>query len=340
MDGKRVWVKLKAATLREAKHEITYPLKKEAPKKELTVGDVLKFYTQSNCPKRDEQPREGRQLTMELRRSEILHQKLSSLPVSKVNHGTLRAYRDWRGHTRACELDITTLACALRWASRNPDETGLTENPMPADRPKFAPVKQHCRERQPKNADQLHEIASNLISSDRSAIFGWMMLFLAFTGIRIGRAMTFRLDAKDHDPGHYDGECIWVGVSQTHKGVFPFIRMHDALSQWLDAFMAWRQSVGINSPWYFPSPKNPTSVVGAQSLEHAMRRVCAKLDIPKCSPHGLRSYFVNVLRSQGVNDSEIALRIGHKSGGRLIVEVYGEILPQPIGFIPEGDTAW
>ena len=69
-----------------------------------------------------------------------------------------------------------------------------------------------------------------------------------------------------------------------------------------------------------------------------MRRVCAKLEIPKCSPHGLRSYFVNVLRSQGVSDSEIALRIGHKSGGRLFVDVYGEILPHRLPFLPQGDT--
>jgi hypothetical protein len=63
----------------------------------------------------------------------------------------------------------------------------------------------------------------------------------------------------------------------------------------------------------------------------------------------MRSYFVNVLRSDKdadgipkMPDSEIALRIGHKSGGKLIVQVYGEVLPNKLTWLPEKkeDVAW
>jgi integrase len=278
---------------------------------------------------------------MEIGRTVTLRKMLGSFPVANLNHGILRDYRDWRGHTRACELDIVTLASACRWAYRNPDQTGLLRNPMPMDRPRFAPTKQHCRERQPSNALELHLIAKEMMKVQRTAIFGWMTLFLAFTGLRIGRAREFKWDATNHEAGHFDGECLWVGVSNTHKGVFPFIRLHEALTQWYQAFKEWRMHNNIASPWYFPSPQNPAHPVGSQSLEHAMRRICEKLSFKKCSPHGLRSYYVNVLRSQGVMDSEIALRIGHRSGGRLIVDVYVEVLPHSIGFLPEPTAiAW
>lgn len=334
-DGKRTWVRLQARTLKAARQELSGFLHDTTQKGELTVGHVLDFYLKHDCPKRNEQPRFGRQLTMEIGRTVTLRKMLGSFPVTNLNHGILRDYRDWRGYTRACELDIVTLASACRWAYRNPDQTGLLQNPMPMDRPRFAPTKQHCREKQPTNAEDLHLIAKTMMVNGRSDVFGWMALFLAFTGIRIGRARMFRVDATNHNPGHYDGECIWVGISQTHKGVFPFIKMHEALKLWWDGFMQWRKAKGIDSPWYFPSSKNPSKPVGRDSMVHAMRQACEVLEIHKCSPHGLRSYFVNVLRSQGVMDSEIALRIGHRSGGRLIVDVYGEVLPLPISFLPK-----
>ena len=327
--------KLKSVTIRHAKQELAELLQKPREKDELTVGKVLDFYLKHDCPKRNEQPRSGRQLTMEIGRTVSLRKMLGSFPVANLNHGILRDYRDWRGHTRACELDIITLASACRWAYRNPEQTGLMQNPMPMDRPRFAPTKQHCRERQPANADQLHLLARTMMETGKSEVFGWMALFLAFTGIRIGRARMFRMDSTNHNPGHFDGECIWVGISGTHKGVFPFIRMHEALKLWREGFLKWRESKNIDSPWYFPSFKSPSKPVGRDSLVHAMGSASEILGIHPCSPHGLRSYYVNVLRSQGLMDSEIALRIGHRSGGKLIVDVYGEVLPLPISFLPE-----
>jgi hypothetical protein len=50
---------------------------------------------------------------------------------------------------------------------------------------------------------------------------------------------------------------------------------------------------------------------------------------------------VNVQRSKGKPDSEIALRIGHRTGGKLIVQVYGEILPYKLTWSPEDvEPAW
>jgi len=337
----REWIRLQASTTSEARREVAQHVSISAcPPQEPTVHDVLKFYLDHNCPKRNEQPRSSRQLDMEIQRVSTLSKFFIHYPSSQVNHSTLRAYREWRGQTRACELDIATLAAAFRWAYRNPDMTGLYDNPMPHDRPRFAKPKTHCRDRQPLNADHLHAIARSMMSDPRSGCMGWMVLFLALTGLRRDKARFFQWGASSHNPGHNDGECIWVGVSETHKGVFPFIRFHDALLLWWNAFVEWRKQENLASPWYFPSPRNPSLPVSRDGLGQAMRRTCKQLGIRSCSPHGLRSYYVNVLRSNGVMDSEIALRIGHRSGGRLIVDVYGEVLPHSISFMPDSHPAW
>ena len=59
----------------------------------------------------------------------------------------------------------------------------------------------------------------------------------------------------------------------------------------------------------------------------------------KATTHGMRSYYVNVRRSQGAADSEIALEIGHSSNHQ-IFETYGEVLPIKIGWKPDGHPAW
>jgi hypothetical protein len=49
------------------------------------------------------------------------------------------------------------------------------------------------------------------------------------------------------------------------------------------------------------------------------------LGLPHGHAHGtLRAPSANILRGRGLSDAEIALRIGHKTGGQLIVDVYGE----------------
>lgn len=337
----RTWVKLRASSASEARREIASRVShQDNQPTEPQIQTVLDFYLKHNCPKRNEQPRTGRQLAMETQRVSTLSKFFSSTPIFSINHSTLRLYREWRGQTRACELDIATLAAAFRWAYRNPDQTGITVNPMPHDRPRFAPPKKHCRDKQPADAEQLNAIVQSMMGEERSGCMGWFMLFLAFTGLRRDCARLFRMDATNHNPGHNDGECIWVGVSETHKGVFPFVRLHGALLLWWDSYIAWRKQENLFSPWYFPSPRNPAVPVSRDGLGQAMRRTCKKLGIPPCSPHGLRSYFVNVLRSQGVMDAEIALRIGHRSGGRLIVDVYGEVLPRAITFIPHNKPDW
>lgn len=65
------------------------------------------------------------------------------------------------------------------------------------------------------------------------------------------------------------------------------------------------------------------------ALAHALRRLREKdLIKRKITPHGARAWFVTVRRSHGAPDSQIALEIGHTSGGSTLSSVYGGGYPR------------
>jgi len=142
------------------------------------------------------------------------------------------------------------------------------------------------------------------------------------------------------DPGWIHDDHLFLYRSETHKGTASFIDIHPALKETILAHRAWKMEQYPESPWWFPSPTKEGECVHDSGLKQALRRACKSLKLPHRTVHGLRSYFGNVLRSQGKADWQIALQIGHKSGGKLIVETYGEVLPVKLEWMPKGKSAW
>ena len=91
-----------------------------------------------------------------------------------------------------------------------------------------------------------------------------------------------------------------------------------ALCNWHDTRYHGRTA----NDWYLPGrdPKQPTAVC---SLTQALRRACRALQLPHMVSHGLRAYYVRVLRAQEIDDSEISKRLGQRSGVGLVERVYG-----------------
>lgn len=313
------------------------------------ILDILEFYRAAGCPRRDESPREGRQLAMETARLEVIGGIIGGKSLKGFCPEDCREYAAKRlggaakGH-RAVDLELAALSCAFRWAAKHSKKTGVQVNPIEHNRPRLRRSRdvRHCRDTQPANAEELHALGRWLFSRADSQALGWQLVFAAMIGQRCGELLRLRMDAKTiHDPGFIDQDGnLWLYRSQTHKGTAAFLPIHQDLRAAIDAHRQWHAAVAPENPWWFPSPRRPgTSVYGA-ALAHALRRACASLGMADRTVHGLRSYFVNVLRSQGMADWQIALQIGHKSGGKLIVETYGEVLPVKIGWMPEGPPAW
>ncbi|MEW6304407.1 MAG: hypothetical protein AB1705_13095 [Verrucomicrobiota bacterium] len=371
--GRRTYRKLDAKTIRLAEIEasklkVDLALSKKglavSPLTRLkTVAEIAALYLKEGCPGRKGSTRAGDELAREQARvATLVLSPIARRTAASVTHEDCREYRKWRlarikqrpgqppRGDRQVDKELVTLSNIFRHAVRNSRQTGIRINPIGQDRERFRDPKlvRHCRDAQPANGDELHNIARFFLSSSRSEVFGWLSLVQAMTGRRINEVLKLRRDAKTKDePGYVQGRFLWFKPSQTSKGVFPYAEIHSALAHVLEAMAAWwqkRYPDAKQSPWYFPSPKDPSKPVGEASLTHALVRAVKAMELPKDThrtSHGFRSYYVNVLRSQGKPDAEIALKIGQKTAGKLIVEVYGEVLPYKLSWLPATvDPAW
>ena len=77
-----------------------------------------------------------------------------------------------------------------------------------------------------------------------------------------------------------------------------------------------------DSPWFFPSPDNPSNAAGPTALARALLRLDDKGCGHKVTSHGLRAFYVLVRRSQGATDACIAAELGHQTGGSTVERVY------------------
>lgn len=255
---------------------------------------------------------------------------------------------------RQIDKELGTLSNVFRIAVLNSKKTGITVNPL-SEREHFrkASAVQHCRDRAPRNAEELHALARYLFQFPKSEVLGWQLLFESLVGQRSHEIIQLRIDAGPEQPGYVDEKrkCLFLYRSATTKGTFEYcelqtIRTHShriatPLQDCLTAFLAWHKRRYPNSPHFFPSPADPDRPVGVTALTHALRRIAPILEQPHRTSHGLRSFFVNVLRSHRVPDTEVALRIGQKTAGKLIVDTYGNIPAEPMTWLPtESAPAW
>jgi len=342
MDAKKELADLKAMV---ARSEAGLGVSPFVPVQEKTVAAICDFYLAAGCPKRKGKPREGKQLAEEIRRVENVKRHIGERNVERLSAEDCDDYAKARKleiqrkkkfeGDRAIDLELAAFSGALRHARRNPKKTGVRINPL-ADRPRYRDSAEvvHCRDLQPRNGDELHRLARFFFDTEESEALGWELLFQALTGLRTAELLQFRMDAQTEEQAGFvrDG-ILFFPVSRTHKGVAQFIRIHPALSDCLKAHRQWHLDRFSGSPWFFPG-RDPAAHVDEGALAHALKRACKLLKLPHRTPHGLRSFHVNCLRSQGIADSEIALRIGHKSGGKLIVEVYGEYRAQQLDWMP------
>jgi integrase len=381
IDGRRTWRKLQANTHKFALKELRKrrsdqelaklglaidPYKRTADK---SVAALCQFYIDQGCPKRNRaEARTGRLLLEERRRAEMLAKwpgaKKSAREITPEDWAT--SYYPWRKKSirtarsasataetgdRQIDKELITLSNIFHFAIVNRSKTGIETNPITSNDHEFPRFRKsssvrHCRDAMPRTGNELHAIARFLFESGtRSEVLGWFELLTARIGHRAEAMTKLRIDATGNEPGSIsnspEGRKLHLHRSTTHKGTCGHIDIDPDFQECLDAHRAWLWRRHPNSPWYFPSPADPAKPIGPAALTHALDRVCAALGLPKRTTHGLRAFRVNVLRSQGKSDAEVALAIGQKTAGKLIVEVYGEGLSYKLTWMPtEGPPAW
>jgi integrase len=319
-----------------------------------TVGRVIEEYRKANYPDKYLNPRAERTRAAEARHCDLLVKFWRSVEIENVNLPAFDEYREWRlgrlrqgKGLRTIDCELNTLRNAFRYALRR----GLVKGNPLTDRPKYQPPKlvTHCREFMPGDATELHNIARLLFSCKTSEVLGFQLLFTAYTGQRTCEILKLRTDAPADEPGHLsqDGKCLRVWRAKGQALVNPFCTVHEGMEPLLRAHKSWLERRYPKSGWFFPG-RGGEELVEKAALAHALRRLREKgLIKRKVTPHGARAFFVTVRRSQGAPDSQIALEIGHTSGGSTLAAVYGGVPPDWIrgggpkmSWLPASQPAW
>lgn len=366
INGKRTWRSLKTKNLKLAREELhrrraassagssPYAPKATLPVRAKTAGEVIRRYQSENYPDRHLNTRPERTKDEEERHCELLLLFWNTIQVDAITIGTCDKYREWRlkrikrgTGLRTIDRELNTLHYAFRYAVRR---EVLVRNPL-TDRPKYQPSKLvvHCRQFMPGNADDLHEAASQLFKSRTSEVLGFQLLCTAYTGQRTCEILTLRSNAGPDEPGHVtgDGKCLRVWRAKGQDIVNPFCAVHEGLEALLPAHKAWLVQRYPNSTSFFPG-RDGVNPVDKQALAHALLKLSRKgLIRKKITAHGARAFFVTVRRSQGAPDNQIAVEIGHTSGGSTLSHVYGGVPPDwvrgnapKLTWLPSSAPAW
>lgn len=359
--GRRTWRKIDARTAKVAK-EILAARKTDLARfeaglasdpyatGEVTLGTLLDEYKKAHCPYRNTATvRSSKQLKQETSRVDKLVTYFVSFKISELRILDFTKYWEFRKGQmakgrhggRAVDLELVTLRNVFRWAvaTQKIPSIPLAGVPVPRFRRKEI---SHARDRMPKNAAELHQIATHFFEDSGSAVLGWQVLMQAFTGARTSELRLLRWDAGPRQPGYVEGDWLWMQRSK--GGVNPFALIHPALRECLAALRRWSLKHAKGNPYMLPSPRGK-GPVGELSLTAALRRAAPLLGIQATTSHGLRAYYVTVRRSQGISDAQIAAEIGDKTGAEIIIQVYGAVPPNWQGldgmtWLPDGEAAW
>ncbi len=367
VNGRLTWRRLPARTLNQAisarearrvdreRARLGLARSPEAPA-EKSLEALCELYLKLGCPRKNVTQTRAGQL---LREEESRVRKLAAWPAARrlareLSLEDVTDYYRWRkpqfrghgnkGGDRQITKELRTLSNVYRTAVRHVSRTGVTANPFGHDLPNFRDPAEvtHCRDHMPASGEEVHTIARYLFNVESSQVLGWFALIQAIAGQRAHEVARLRVDAAAKgEAGFISGRRLYLFRSRTSKGTFGHVDLRQEELDCLEAHRAWLRRVAPESPWFFPSPEDPAQPVAPRALTDRLRRACRALGLPHRTSHGLRAFRVNVLRSRGMADGEIAIRIGQKSQGKLIVPVYGEGLDHELTFMPEsGKPAW
>lgn len=316
----------------------------------LTVGAVLKQWSDAGCPHSNGRPRTKEQQD---RQKAALKHSLpwwTSQSVLTVTGPTLSEFAEWRRRQasahrtgnagdRAVDLELTTLSNAFSWAVARGH---ATKNPF-TSRPRFQSpdAVSHCHEFMPASDEELHRITALLITAKepRHQVAGAQLLFQALTGLRPGEPGLLRhnagYEADRPGPGlRYqaapDGTPIdFLAVTRLKGGINPAVVVRPPLASFLSAWLPHVRAQWPDTPWYFPDPTDPTRPLvdpedKRKRLLDALNTATAALRLPERHPHAMRAFYVRVRRSQGADDARIAVELGQGSGPGIIVRTYGQ----------------
>jgi integrase len=299
----------------------------------ITVGECIDAYVEAGMPTRKMRPKRPATIINEKACLKPIRSYFGGMQAAAVALADCDKYRDWRisgGYfsgenaneqrkrmarmkkgSRSVDLELTILANVFNLAVRRGI---LKSNPlMGRGRYSVAEDIRHCREVAP-TPEGLRQIEYWLRGRNEDGAAD-LVCFLAFSGLRIGEALTLDWEAID-----------WAGrvihVQREKRGILPWVPILPEMETLLRGMQ--KQA---NSHLLFPSPFEPEVPRDDSAVRHRLSAACKALGLGHVTPHGLRSYFVTQARQSGLSDAEIAMLIGDKTGPAIVALTYGDVRP-------------
>lgn len=207
----------------------------------------------------------------------------------------------------------------------------------------------HCTAKAPLSADDVHRIGKYLLEKDvRTESFGWLFLWLAHTGARVGEMAGLpyqpqRVDGR-RPLGDCDGKSLVLMRYKT--GSEQEVPLQLEGSRLWRAFTHWHDSRYPQSAFWFPSPfGESTRHVVPNALNAALNKACDALGLKRVTPHGCRSFFAGVVRNRLDDDRLAADFMGHANPD-ILRKVYGGRMTEREGLaldpveVPLAYAAW
>lgn len=297
-------------------------------------ASLADLYLAAKCPTRKQKFKQPTDtfIADETRKAEKLKDFFGKCPVSEVNDLLqIPLYAKWRlkqfdqgQGSRAVDKEIQTLSNIINYAVFGTKQERL--NFIMANRPRYHVVKSPSRARMPASADVIHQLADYFFTESqndgralRSEVFGWMVLFHMFTGVRTAELLTLRLDAAPEQPGARVNGWLHLG-RRSKSGVNPYAQIYPEFAQMLECFDRWHADRFPKAKAYFPGPDGP---LDKTSYSKAVARAARKLTLPHITPHGFRSYCATKHLRDGKTHAEVAGIIGDKTAS-LIGSTYAD----------------
>jgi hypothetical protein len=274
--------------------------------------------------------------------------------VDELKRAKLDDYHAWRcknvrdgadGH-RATDMDLNTLSKSMDWAVRNEK---LMENPIfRRDRYYDKDKARHTKEVAPNTTKEFHQVGAVLFSKPTSVVMGWQWMLSGILGTRTEETLALRRDAKSaNEPGYRIGRTMYSIPGKKDGSTKGFYLTRDALIV-LAAMDAWAKRFRPKSPYYFPGGRGSTGPIGQGSLTHYLDALYESGRLPrKLTGHGARAFKVQVERSNGKSDAEIAAILNQDGGVDTLQRSYGSIPPEWRGgkgpkmrFLPKNPKDW
>lgn len=239
---------------------------------------------------------------------------------SYISHFTIRGHaheRNTSGGDRIVDMELDCLSNVFHLARRR---NRIKTHPL-IGRGKYTSAGdvRHCREvaPDPKELTKLEQYFRSRAEDDIADC----IVFMAYTGLRIGEALVRRWPEVNFTEGILDAK-------RSKRGIFPWVIITDELKELLISMQQRRETLEIKSDLLFPSPFDPSVPRDQSAIRSRLATACVAVGIRHVAPHGLRSFFVTSARESGVTDAEIAMLIGDKSGPALIASTYGDVRPE------------